>query len=83
MSKCPQKLCPSYEIADIPGSKKEVEKEREKKKYQEYSDFRSIDYSVDWGLGIIGLCLTKFELNRCRIEQIHGVSAEKPSKQSC
>lgn len=43
MNKCPQKLCPSYEIADVPGSQKLVEK-GEKKKHQEYPDFRSNDY---------------------------------------
>lgn len=43
MNKCPQKLCPSYEIADVSGSQKLVEK-GEKKKHQEYPDFRSNDY---------------------------------------
>lgn len=77
MSKRPQKLCPYYEIAGIPGSKKVVVKEGENKKHQEYPDFRSNDCRIYWGLGITGLCLTKFELNRCRVEQVHGVSAEK------
>lgn len=42
MNKCPQKLCPSYEIADISG-KKGREKEGENKKHIQASDLMTTE----------------------------------------